>query len=185
VRHESIVDRHPCGQSVSDRTGSLPAQAGRADVAFPRPHPCTHVPGVRAAQLAGGLQVFSDQRRIRLDRIRITHFDDRRQPPMQLVSFGFQLSLIGHRADQRLMKDVLPWRRKTHESVLELSVDHLVDEFGLDEVVKHRLDTQAQIRDEIERLVRWLLDDLRIPYGLERGPRTEEVKVHGSYRMMC
>ena len=41
------------------------------------------------------------------------------------------------------------------------------------------------IRDEIERRVRELLDALRIPYGPERGRRTEDVKVDGWYRMMC
>ena len=66
-----------------------------------------HVPAVRGVQLAGGLQMFGDQRRVLLDRLRVTLLDRGGQAPVPLGAIGFQLRFVGHRADQRVAEGVL------------------------------------------------------------------------------
>ena len=52
-------------------------------------------------------QMFGDQRRVLLHRIRVTLLDRGGQAPVQLGAIGFQLRFVGHRADQRVVEGVL------------------------------------------------------------------------------
>ena len=70
---------------------ALPTHPRRSDVAVGRPRPGAHVPAVGGVQITGGLQVFGDQRRILVDRVRVTGFDRGGQPPVQLGAIRFEL----------------------------------------------------------------------------------------------
>jgi hypothetical protein len=65
------------------------------------------VPAVGGTQIIGGFQMFGDQRRVLVCRGRVTRLDRRRDAPMQLGSIRLELSLVGHRADQRVVEHIL------------------------------------------------------------------------------
>ena len=70
-------------------------------------HVRAHMPAVGGVQITGGLQMFGDQRRVLIRRGRVARFDRGRHPPVQFGAIRFELRLVGHRADQRMMKDIL------------------------------------------------------------------------------
>ena len=95
------------GSRVGDPAGPLPTEPGSGDVAVGRPRAGAHVPAIRGVQLAGGLEVFGDQRRVLLHRAGRTLLDRGGQAPVPLGAIGFQLRFVGHRADQRMVEGVL------------------------------------------------------------------------------
>ena len=50
-----------------------------------------HVPAESGVQVTGGLEMFGDQRRVLIQRIRSALFEGGRQTPMQFGSVGLQL----------------------------------------------------------------------------------------------
>ena len=75
--------------------------------------------------------MFGDERRILVGRFRFAGFDRGGQPPVQLGAIRFELSLIRHRTNERMVKDVL-----------RLSSERdLIDELGRHQVSSHRLNT--------------------------------------------
>ena len=46
---------------------------------------------IRGVQITGGLKMFGDQRRVLVDRCRVTCFDRGGQTPVPLGAIGFQL----------------------------------------------------------------------------------------------
>ena len=99
-----------------------------------------HVPAVGGVQLAGGLQMFGDQRGVLVDRSRVTLFDGGGQAPVQFGAIGFQLRFVGHRADQRMAERVLGARGEPH----------LIDQLRADQLVetRHRPQRGQQVRVE-------------------------------------
>ena len=63
-------------------------------------------------QITGGFQMSGDQRRVLVCRGRVTRLDRRRDAPMQLGSIRLELSLVGHRADQRVVEHILGLSRE-------------------------------------------------------------------------
>ena len=121
------------GQPIGDLTGPPPTRLRRGDVAVGRPGSGAHVPAEGRAQIAGGLQMLGDQRRILVGRARIALFDRGGQAPVQLRAIGFELRLVGHRADQRVPKRVLGARGEPH----------LIDQLRLDQRCHVRAVDQA------------------------------------------
>ena len=95
------------GQSVGDPLGALPTQPRRGDVAVGRPRPGAHMPAVGGVQIARGLQMLGDQRRVLISRGRVSRLDRGGHPPVQFGAIRFELRFVGHRTDQRMMKDIL------------------------------------------------------------------------------
>ncbi len=91
-------------------------------------------------QLAGGLQMFGDRRRVLLYRPRRRLLDRGGQAPVPLGAIGFQLRFIGDRANQRVAEGVLGARGKPH----------LIDQLSLEQLIEHRIDPQCdkQFRPE-------------------------------------
>ena len=90
------------------------------------------MPAVGGVQITGGLQMFGDQRRVLVDRVRVTCFDRGGQPPMQLGAIGFELGFVGHRTNQRMV-----------EHILGLSGEpDLIDELGRHQLVEDGFDPQ-------------------------------------------
>ena len=92
-----------------------------------------HVPAVGGVQLAGGLQVFGNQGRILVHRLRRTFLDRGGQAPVPLGAIGFQLRFVGHRADQRMAEGVLGARGEPH----------LIDQLRPEQLVENRIDAQC------------------------------------------
>ena len=76
--------------------------------------------------------MLGDQCRVFVDRVRISLLDRRSQAPMPLGAIGFQLRLVGHRADQRVAKGILGVRGEPH----------LIDQLRAEKLVDHRIDPQ-------------------------------------------
>ena len=72
--------------------------------------------------------MLGDQRRVLV--LMVNH---RGRSPVQLGAVGFELGLVGHRADQRMPKRILRERGEPH----------LIDQLGPDQFVNDRLDTQV------------------------------------------
>ena len=120
------------GQRVGDLAGPLPTDPRRGDVAVGRPRAGAHVPAVGGVQVAGGLQMFGDQRRILVRRPGLALLDRGGQAPVHLGAIGFQLRFVGHRADQRVAEGVLGARGEPH----------LIDQLRTEQLVEHRIDPQ-------------------------------------------
>ena len=116
------------GQCVGDLSGALPAQSRSCDITVGRPCCGAHVPAVRGVQIAGGLEVFGDQRRVLVRRARVTLLDRGGQAPVRLGAIGFQLRFVGHRADQRVAEGVFGARGEPH----------LIDQLRAEQLVEHR-----------------------------------------------
>ena len=69
-----------------------------------------HVPAVGGVQITCGLEVFGDQRGVLVGRCRVTRFDRGGHAPMQLGAIRFELRLVGHRANQRMVEHILGLR---------------------------------------------------------------------------
>ncbi len=149
------------------------SQLSRAatDVAIGRPRCGAHVPAVGGVQLAGGLQMFGDQRRILVSRARIVLFDRSGQALVPLGAIGFQLRFVGHRADQRVVEGVLGTRGEPH----------LIDQLRADQLIEHRIDAQrseqlrvkagSDHRRRVQRPPRWRVQpvDARLDGRLHGG----------------
>ena len=78
-------------QSVGDEAGPLPADPGSVDIAVGGPRAGTHVPAIGGVQLAAGLQMFGDERRVLVHRAGLALLDRGGQAPVPLGAIGFQL----------------------------------------------------------------------------------------------
>ena len=94
----------------------------------------THVPAVRGVQIACGLQVLGNQRGILVERVRLPLFDCGGQPPMQFGAIGLELSLVGHRANQRVVEHILGLAGEPD----------LIDELGRHQVGNNGFDAQLR-----------------------------------------
>ena len=98
------------------------------------------MPAVGGVQITGGLKMFGDQCRVLVDGLRLAGFDRDGQPPVQLGAIGFQLLLVGHRANQRMV-----------EHILGLSGElDLVDEFGRHKILDNGLNAQRFEQARVE-----------------------------------
>ncbi len=97
AQHGARGDAHGCpvgvlgGQCVGDLSGALPAESRRGDVAVGCPGRGAHVPAVSGVQLAGGFEMFGDQRRVLVGRVRLALLDRGGQAPVPFGAIGFQL----------------------------------------------------------------------------------------------
>ena len=67
-----------------------------------------HVPGEGRMQIAGRLEMFGDQRRILISRVRLALFDCGGHPPVQLGAIRFELRFVGHRTNERVVERHTP-----------------------------------------------------------------------------
>ena len=65
------------------------------------------MPGIRGTQIARRFEVFGDQGGVFADRAVAALFDGGGEPPVHLGAIRLELSLIGDRANQRVVKDIL------------------------------------------------------------------------------
>ena len=77
-------------------------------------------------------QVLSDQRSVLVDRFRVTRLNRGGHAPVQLGAIGFKLRFVGHRTDQRMVKDILGLAGEPD----------LIDEFGCHQVSNRRFDPE-------------------------------------------
>ena len=84
-------------------------------------------------EIACGLQVLGNQGGILVERSGVALFDRGGRPPVQLSAIGFELRLVGDRANQRVVEDIV---RLASEA-------DLIDEFGLDQLVNDRFDAEC------------------------------------------
>ena len=77
--------------------------------------------------------MFGDQHGVLIGRVRVTRLDSGGQPPVQSGAIRFQLSFVGHGANQRMPELIFVACGETH----------LVDELGVDQLVDAGLDFQA------------------------------------------
>ena len=66
-----------------------------------------HVPAVGDVQIAGGLEMFGDQRSVLLGRCRVMLFDCGCDAPVQLGAIRLELRFVGHSANQRMVERIL------------------------------------------------------------------------------
>ena len=126
-------------QRIGDPARPLPTQIGTRDIAGGRPRCGAHVPGIRGVQITGGLQMFGDQRRILVNRRRVTRFDCGRHPTVHLGAIRLELRFVGDRANQRMV-----------EHILRLSGEpDLIDELGRHQVSNDRFDPQLGQQVEV------------------------------------
>ena len=92
------------------------------------------MPAIGGVQLAGGLEMFGDQRRVLLHRPPLRLLDRGGQAPMPLGAIGFQLRFVGHRADEWVTEGVLGARGEPH----------LIDQLRIEQLVEHRIGPQRR-----------------------------------------
>ena len=125
--------------SATRRARSQLIRAAR-DIAAARPGTGAHMPGIRGTQIARRFEVFGDQGGVFVGRGRVTLLRWRRRAPVQLGAIRLELSLVGDRANQRMV-----------EHILGLSGEpDLIDELGRHQVSNDRFDPQHGQQVEVE-----------------------------------
>ena len=88
------------GQLIGDVPRSAPARSCGQDVAVVVPPSGAHVPAERRRELACGLQMSGDHRRVLVCRLRF--FQVSSKEPVKLRAIAFELRVVGDGAYQRM-----------------------------------------------------------------------------------
>ena len=90
------------------------------------------MPRISRPQVARRFEMLGDQGGVFADRVVVALFDGGGEPPVHLGAIRLELSLVGDRANQRVVKHILG---------LADEFD-LIDELGRHQVGNHRFDPQ-------------------------------------------
>ena len=85
-------------------------------------------------QIARRFEVFGDQGGVFADRVVVALFDGGGEPPVHLGAIRLELSLVGHRANQRMVKHILGLAGESD----------LIDELGRHQVGNSGFDAQLR-----------------------------------------